>query len=86
MRTRNTVFELPALATAVTRNFTEDTRAGIAQDAGVWFPEAVLEMCIRSDRYDQEYTLLHFEKDRVWDHEEEMVSDTFDVFNRLTSP
>lgn len=85
VRTRNTVFELPVLATAVTRNFTEETKGGISQHSGVWFPEPVVEMCIRSERYDQEYTLLHFETERVWDHGEEIVSDTFDAFNGLAS-
>jgi hypothetical protein len=26
-----------------------------------WFDEPVVEMCLRSDRYDQELTLLQFE-------------------------
>jgi len=82
VRTKNTVFELPALATAVSRSFNEETKAGIPQDSGVWFPEPVVEMCIRSDRYDQEYTLLHFDKDRSWEHEEELFTDTLDAFNR----
>ena len=81
LRTKNEVYELPPLATAVTRNFSEEAKAGIPQSAGVWFPEPVVEMCLRTDRYDQEYTLLHFEKERSWDHEEEVVSDCYDRFS-----
>lgn len=33
---------------------------GGAQGAGVWFPESLVEICIRRDRYDQELTLLDF--------------------------
>jgi Zn-dependent peptidase ImmA (M78 family) len=83
MRTKNTVSELPSLATAVTRHFTDETKAGIPQSAGVWFPEAAIEMCIRSDRYDVEYTLLHFEKDCAWSDEEEATLDSFDHFSEF---
>ncbi len=81
LRTKNEVCELPALATAVTRNFSEEAKAGILQSAGVWFPEQVVEMCLRTERYDQEYTLLHFEKERSWEHEEEVVGDCYDRFS-----
>jgi hypothetical protein len=80
IRTRNTVFELPALATAVTRDFSEEAKSGIAQDSGVWFPEPVIEMCLRSDRYDQEFTLLHFETAGADHCDEEAVTDSFDRF------
>lgn len=78
IRTKNEVYELPSLATAVTRGFTDETRAGIQQDSGVWFPEPVIEMCLRSDRYDQELTLLHFESNGPRHQEEEEISDSFD--------
>ena len=80
IRTKNEVFELPALSTAVTRDFSEEAKAGIAQDRGVWFAEPVVEMCLRSDRYDQEFTLLHFESKGAWHQDEEEVLDTFDRF------
>ncbi|MET1755694.1 ImmA/IrrE family metallo-endopeptidase [Novosphingobium sp. RD2P27] len=80
IRTKNEVFELPALATAVIRDFTEEAKAGIPQDLGVWFPEPVVEMCLRSDRYDQELTLLHFESSGPCHHDEEAVPDSFDRF------
>ena len=80
IRTKNEVFELPTLATAVTRDFSQEAKAGIPQGAGVWFPEPVVEMCLRSDRYDQELTLLHFEGRGPWEHEEQAFEDSFDRF------
>lgn len=80
IRTKNEIFELPAMASAVTRDFTEITRSGIDQAAGIWFSEPVIEMCFRSDRYDQEYTLLHFERQRDWSLDEEPQTDCVDRF------
>jgi hypothetical protein len=37
-------------------------------------------MCLRSDRYDQELTLLHFERDRAWSDDDEIIADAFDRF------
>jgi len=81
LRTKNEVYELPSLATAVTRSFSEEARAGIPQGSGVWFSEPVVEMCLRSDRYDQELTLLHFERQHAWSDDEEPFADSFDRFN-----
>lgn len=81
IRTRNTMFELPAAATAVTHNYCDETANGIQQPEDVWFPEPVLEMCIRSERYDQEMTLLHLERSAPV-HQEEVEEDTFDRFTR----
>lgn len=80
IRTRNTMFELPAAATAVTHNYCDETATGIQQPADVWFPEPVLEMCIRSERYDQEMTLLHLERSAPVHQDEEVEEDTFDRF------
>lgn len=80
LRTKNEVCQLPALATAVTRSFSEEAKAGIPQESGTWFPEPVVEMCLRSDRYDQELTLLHFERQSVWQNDDEPIEDTFDRF------
>ncbi len=80
IRTRNTMFELPQSATAVTKNYCDETAIGIQQPADVWFPEPVLEMCIRSERYDQEMTLLHLERSAPVHQEEEDEEDTFDRF------
>lgn len=81
IRTKNSVFELPSLSTAVLRSFTEETKSGLSQPKGIWFPEPVVEMCIRSNRYDQELTLLHFETDVPWQHDEEPIVDAFDRFS-----
>lgn len=80
IRTRNTMFELPKATTAVTHNYCEETLTGIQQPADVWFPEPVLEMCIRSERYDQELTLLHFERSTPVHQDEDVEEDTFDRF------
>lgn len=82
IRTRNTVYELPPSATAVTQNYCEETAAGIQHPAGEWFPEPVMEMCFRSDRYDQEMTLLHLERAGPAYQTDEMEEDTFDRFTR----
>lgn len=78
IKTKNTMFELPARSAAVTGAHTDETRSGIAQPAGTWFPEPVLEMCLRSDRLDQEITLLHLD-DRGPRYQEEVAEDdTYD--------
>ena len=61
IRTKNTVYELPSEAFAARRDYTDRALTGISQPAGVWFAESVHEMCFRSDRYDQEITVLQFE-------------------------
>lgn len=85
LRTKNTVYELPAQAVATRREFTNEAKAGLAQAAGVWFPEPVVEMCIRSDRYDQELTLLHFDDAGSAFHAEAAVEDTLDLFRARSS-
>jgi hypothetical protein len=82
IKTRDTMFNLPQLATAVTKNYCDETAFGIAQAAGVWFPEPVTEMCIRSDRYDQEMTILHLKPSGQVHHDEEIEEDTYDRFVR----
>lgn len=82
IRTRDTVFELPQAATAVSGDFRDETAHGIGQAAGVWFPEPVTEMCIRSDRYDLEMTLLHLPRHAPVHQDEENEEDTFDRFTR----
>ncbi|TFV43373.1 ImmA/IrrE family metallo-endopeptidase [Bradyrhizobium niftali] len=82
IRTKDTVFELPAAASAKRRLFTEETKAGLVQPAEAWgFPEGLLEMCIRSERYDQEITLLHFEGSApIFFRDEADLEDTYDRF------
>lgn len=79
IRTKNAAFELPATSTAATRDFSDLAKKGIWRDEGIWFPEPVLEMCVRSDRYDLEFTLLHLEPGDVRPrHEEEAFEDVYD--------
>lgn len=80
IRTRETVFELPAQAFAARRDFSDAALTGVMQQAGVWFPEPVHEMCFRSERYNQEITVLQFEADGPRFQAEEEESDTFDRF------
>jgi hypothetical protein len=81
IRTKDTVFELPAAASAKRRLFTEETKAELVQPAEAWgFPEGLVEMCIRSERYDQEITLLHFEGSAPIFREETDLEDTYDRF------
>jgi len=80
IRTRNTVFELPDKAFATRRDYSDTALDGVVQQAGVWFPEPVHEICLRSDRYDQEITVLQFEADGPRLQEEEEESDVFDHF------
>ena len=52
------------------------------QKDGVWFDEPVHEMCFRSDRFDQEITVLQFEPDGPCFQEEQEDGDTFDYLMR----
>jgi len=88
IRTRDTMFELPLQAFAARRDYSDAALIGAMQQAGVWFPEPVHEMCIRSERYDQEITVLQFEADgpRFQAEEEEMdVLDRFEGSGRITA-
>lgn len=80
MRTKNTVFELPAQAFAARRDYSDSALTGMTQNGGVWFPEPVHEMCLRSDRYDQEITVLQFEPEGPRFQAEEEEPDVFDRF------
>lgn len=68
---------------AVQADFTEETKAGIEQPTGVWFSEPVVEMAIRSDKYDREITVLHLEDRGPVHQEEEPVEDSYDQFFRF---
>jgi len=80
IRTKNVVYELPVKSIAARREFSEEMKAGIQQEQGVWFDEPLIEMCFRSERYDQEITLLHFQGDgrRDYDYAEPEDEDTYD--------
>jgi Zn-dependent peptidase ImmA (M78 family) len=80
VRTKDVVYELPSNAIAVTREFNQNAVAGVLRPAGIWFPEPTVEMCFRSERYDQEITLLHFEDTGPEFQAEE---EQFDVLDRF---
>jgi Zn-dependent peptidase ImmA (M78 family) len=82
IRTKNSLYELPRQAFAARKDYSDAAIAGIMQPADVWFPEPVFEMCFRSDRYDQEITLLQFEPDGPRFQAEEQETDVFDQFIR----
>jgi Zn-dependent peptidase ImmA (M78 family) len=80
IRTKDTLFELPQQAFAARGDYSDAALTGTMQSVGVWFPEPVFEMCFRSDRYDQEITLLHFESEAPRYHKEEEIIDVFERF------
>lgn len=80
IRTKNAVYELPSRAFAARREYADGALTGIRQQAGVWFPEPVHEICVRSERYDQEITVLQFEADGPRFQAEEEETDTYDRF------
>jgi Zn-dependent peptidase ImmA (M78 family) len=82
IRTKSAVYELPSQAFAARRDYSDSALIGITQQADVWFDEPVHEMCFRSDRYDQEITVLQFEADGPRFQEEEEEGDTFDHLMR----
>jgi Zn-dependent peptidase ImmA (M78 family) len=53
-----------------------------SQQAGVWFPEPVHEMCFRSDRYDHEITVLQFDAVAPHFQADENETDVFGHFAR----
>jgi hypothetical protein len=79
IRTRGAPVEIPALSAVGRGEFSDATRAGIDQPAGVWFPEPVKELSLRAASYDLDYTLLHFADEvRNFGFDEPPVKDTFD--------
>lgn len=76
IRTKNDMFELPQLSATVRQDF--DASTGVRHPAGVWFNEPATEMCFRSDRYDQEITLLHFDSLGPRFQSEEVTEDVFE--------
>lgn len=60
IRTSRGPVEVPS-GSAVGRNeFTAETKAGVDHPRGVWFDEPVREHSFRAEKYDLNYTLLHF--------------------------
>jgi hypothetical protein len=60
LRTSGAPVELPQLSMVGRAEFTEEARAGVSHPTGVWFNEPTTELSLRSERYDLNYTLLHF--------------------------
>lgn len=79
IRTKKDMFELPQLSATVRQEF--DASSGVKHPADVWFNEPATEMCFRSDRYDQEITLLHFGSLGPRYQSEEFVEEVFDRIN-----
>jgi Zn-dependent peptidase ImmA (M78 family) len=82
IKTKDVVFELPERSLAVRREFTEEAKTGVRQERGVWFDEPAVEMCIRSERYDLEITLLHFGTAERSFYAEAREEDTYERFVR----
>lgn len=65
---------------AVRKASSKESLEGVQQKAGVWFPEPTIEMCMRSDKYDFELTLLHFEGKAPAYQAEDEVEDSYTQF------
>jgi hypothetical protein len=80
-RTSGPPVEVPPLSLVGRADFSEAARTGTDHLAGVWFDEPVKEMTIRSQRYDLNYTLLHFASaGRDFRFAEPHVEDAYDRF------
>lgn len=83
MRTKNELYEMPSVSLATRDVAAEEAIVGVRQDAGVWFPEPVHEMCMKTDRYGFELTLLHFEgSGPVYQADADEPEDAYDRFAR----
>ncbi|NKQ88699.1 hypothetical protein C3Y91_31145 [Rhizobium sp. UPM1133] len=83
LRTKSDLFELPAASLAISKLSRDESLEGIQQKAGVWFPEPAFEMSMRTDRYDFELTLLHFEGKAPAYQDEDDFQDSYTQFFRL---
>ncbi|WP_160004745.1 ImmA/IrrE family metallo-endopeptidase [Rhizobium sp. 18055] len=81
IRTKAETFEMPSQSLAVSDVQPEEALAGVRQRAGVWFPEPVVEMCMKTDKYGFELTLLHFEgRAAAYQAEDDELGDTYARF------
>ncbi|MCZ7454393.1 ImmA/IrrE family metallo-endopeptidase [Rhizobium rhizogenes] len=83
LRTKNDLFEMPDASLAVRKAPSMESLHGTRQNAGVWFPEPTIEMCMRSDKYDFELTLLHFEGKAPAYQAEDELEDSYTQFFKL---
>jgi hypothetical protein len=83
IRTSREPYEIPNVSCAGAGDYSEVAREGVRHPPGVWFPEAVEEISIFSENYDQTFTVLHLDDaGRGYRLVEEHVDDTFDRFAR----
>lgn len=83
LRTKSDLFEMPEASLAVRKPPTNESLEGVQQKAGVWFPEPAIEMCMRSDKFDFELTLLQFEGKAPAYQAEDEFEDSYTQFFRL---
>lgn len=83
LRTRSDPFELPAASLAARKAPAKESLEGTRQNAGIWFPEPTVEMCMRSDKYDFELTLLHFEGRAPAYQAEDEFEDSYTQFFKI---
>jgi hypothetical protein len=84
IRTRNgPPYEIPAGSGAASGSFSDELKAGIDHQAGVWFDEPVRELSFRTINLNVVYTLLHFKNSEraIW-HAEPTIEDSYDRFQR----
>jgi hypothetical protein len=82
IRTSRGPVELPSGSAVGRREFTPETKAGVDHPSGIWFNEPVRELSFRAEKYDLNYTLLHFGNiDRGPALAEPHVEDTYDRFS-----
>lgn len=87
IRTKVAPHEMPSNSIAVMREFSEEAKGGMARAPDVWgFPERCIELCIRSERYNQEITLLHFDMPEPVDVPEPLSFDVYDRFIKGDQP
>lgn len=85
LRTRNDLFEMPEASLAVRKVPAQEALIGVQQKAGIWFPEPTIEMCMRSEKYDFELTLLHFEGKGPAYQAEDNLEDSYTKFFKLST-
>jgi hypothetical protein len=82
-RTSKSPVEVPPLSLVGQSIFTDEARAGVALPEGIWFNEPAKEMTLRAERYDLNYTLLHFANAApTYQRDESDEPDTYDRFTR----
>jgi hypothetical protein len=82
IRTSRGPVELPSGSAVGRCEFTPETKAGVDHPPGIWFNEPVRELSFRIEKYNLNYTLLHFGNIGSGPSlAEPHVEDTYDRFN-----